>query len=391
MRANQLSVWDDTQIKAGDIWRDAIRRALASAKVAVLLVSMDFYNSDFIVNNELPPLLEAAQKEGLKILLVIVGHSLFDETELGRYQAVNDPLKPLATMTAASREKEIVKICRKIKAAMAPEAPEASVPVNQISSDVVSVGERGVPLVSMPERDNTPTNGFFPALLSRLRSAFKSLTVAWIAFVLMFLLVVILIVSLVIKNGAIADLSKIKGDLISEVTKKNGDLSDLAETNRTISNELSKNLASKNIDPFHLKGSTYKYTTDFQGKDPLYAELTGHNVFFDFDGHSYQMTGFRTGSLTVNQKNEGQLKPTPYPHEIPIEISRVSYDYPDRGLPKIYFYFDVKDGNGSKGFAELTVDLRDKSKMIGFVYYLHGDPSSNNAIWNIATIIFERQ
>jgi predicted transcriptional regulator len=116
IRANQLSVWDDTKIEAGDIWRDEIKQALASAKVAVLLVTTNFLNSDFIAEHELPPLLEAAQKEGLRILLVVIGHSLFEETELGRYQAVNDPSKPLAGMTAASREKEIVRICREIKA-----------------------------------------------------------------------------------------------------------------------------------------------------------------------------------------------------------------------------------------------------------------------------------
>lgn len=117
VRGSQLSVWDDTRIKAGDVWRDEIKQALASAKVAVLLVSMNFLESDFIDKHELPPLLEAAQKEGLRILLVVVGHSLFEETELGRYQAVNDPSKPLASLSAANREKEIVKICREIKAA----------------------------------------------------------------------------------------------------------------------------------------------------------------------------------------------------------------------------------------------------------------------------------
>jgi hypothetical protein len=120
IRANQFSVWDDTKIKAGDVWRDEIKQALATAKVAVLLVSMSFLNSDFIVENELPPLLEAAHKDGLKIFLVIVGHSLFEDTELGRYQAVNDPSRPLASISAANREKEIVRICREIKAAAIP-------------------------------------------------------------------------------------------------------------------------------------------------------------------------------------------------------------------------------------------------------------------------------
>jgi predicted nucleotide-binding protein len=118
IRVNQISVWDDTKIKAGDIWRDEIKQALATSKVAVLLVSTNFLNSDFIAENELPPLLVAAQNEGLRILLVIVGHSLFEETELGRYQAVNDPSRPLAKMSAASREQEIVRICKEIKAAV---------------------------------------------------------------------------------------------------------------------------------------------------------------------------------------------------------------------------------------------------------------------------------
>jgi hypothetical protein len=117
IRANQISIWDDTKIKAGDIWRDEINQALASAKVAVLLVSRNFLASDFIAENELPPLLEAAQKEGLRILLVVIGHCLFEETELGRYQSINNPLRPLAVFPAPYREKELVRICGAIKAA----------------------------------------------------------------------------------------------------------------------------------------------------------------------------------------------------------------------------------------------------------------------------------
>lgn len=122
IRANQFSVWDDTKIEAGDVWRDEIKRALASAKVAVLLVSRNFLASDFIADNELPPLLEAADNEGLKILLVIVGHSLFEETDLGRYQAVNDPARPLAGISAANREKEVVRICKVIRDAVSEDS-----------------------------------------------------------------------------------------------------------------------------------------------------------------------------------------------------------------------------------------------------------------------------
>jgi hypothetical protein len=101
-----LELWDDTRIRAGDHWRKEIEDTLARAEVAILLISADFYASDFIAGNELPPLLEAAHERGLVILGVHVGPSRFDRDQvLSAYQTINPPSRPIEGLSKAEQEK----------------------------------------------------------------------------------------------------------------------------------------------------------------------------------------------------------------------------------------------------------------------------------------------
>jgi hypothetical protein len=109
-RKNKISLWDDSRIKQGAKWREEIARALGAAKVAVLLVSPEFLASDFIAEQELPPLLEAARTEGLTILWVPVSDSLYFETEIEQYQAAHDPGSPLDSLTPSELSRALVKI-----------------------------------------------------------------------------------------------------------------------------------------------------------------------------------------------------------------------------------------------------------------------------------------
>jgi hypothetical protein len=129
VRNHSISVWDDTKIKAGAKWKEEIEGALALAKIAVLLVSHNFLDSDFIAQNELPPLLNAAAKEGLVILWVYVGSCLYDETEIKDYQAAHDISKPLNSLRPAAQATVLVNVCKTIKAAwVAPSSPPLPVP-----------------------------------------------------------------------------------------------------------------------------------------------------------------------------------------------------------------------------------------------------------------------
>ena len=119
-REGVVSMWDDSKIKAGQLWRDEIRVAIDSASVAILLISANFLASDFIMDNELPPLLEAAEDDGATILPVIVSPSRYRQTpSIERFQSVNAPDSPLSGMSVNEQEEVLVKLSETVDEALA--------------------------------------------------------------------------------------------------------------------------------------------------------------------------------------------------------------------------------------------------------------------------------
>jgi hypothetical protein len=110
-----LELWDDTRIRPGADWRKEVSNAIDSAKVALMLVSADFLASDFVTNNELPPLLAASEKEGTIILPIIVKSCLFEGSVLDRFQSVNSPSQPLIGMSENAQEKLFAKVAKTIR------------------------------------------------------------------------------------------------------------------------------------------------------------------------------------------------------------------------------------------------------------------------------------
>lgn len=113
-RINDDALWDDSKIQPGMKWQDEIEKALASAKVAVLLVSQNFLNSEFIGKNELPPLLEAAGKEGLTIFWICLTSCRYKRTSIAQYQAAHDISQPLDTLELPQQNKVLMEICDKL-------------------------------------------------------------------------------------------------------------------------------------------------------------------------------------------------------------------------------------------------------------------------------------
>jgi hypothetical protein len=114
LKSRSVKAWADTDIKPGAKWRAEIEDALGAAKVAVLLVTTDYLASEFIADNELPPILSAAEHDGLTILWVYIGACLYTHTVIAEYQAAHDISRPLNILTPARRELALVAIANRI-------------------------------------------------------------------------------------------------------------------------------------------------------------------------------------------------------------------------------------------------------------------------------------
>ena len=113
-----LALWDDSLIRPGVMWRDEMEKALAQARVALLLVSANFLASEFVMRVEVPALLRAAKEEGVPILWVSLSPCLWEKTPISEYQALLPPDQHLAGLDGIELAKALKAISLKIEKAM---------------------------------------------------------------------------------------------------------------------------------------------------------------------------------------------------------------------------------------------------------------------------------
>jgi len=119
VRNGAVSVWAETTLQPGVQWREELEKGLASAKVAVLLVSDHFLASDFIAQEELPPLLTAAKKEGVRILWVYLRPCLYEATPIAGYQAGHNIKKALVELPEPDQQVVLLAVAKAIQKAAA--------------------------------------------------------------------------------------------------------------------------------------------------------------------------------------------------------------------------------------------------------------------------------
>ncbi|HEX7159565.1 MAG TPA: tetratricopeptide repeat-containing protein [Edaphobacter sp.] len=114
---SELDLWEDTRLKAGQLWDVEIQHALSRAGVAVALVSADFLGSTYIMNHELPEMISAAEQGGLRLLWAYISAAGWEETPLSRFQATHDTKTPLDLRPKPEQDEILKSVARQVKEA----------------------------------------------------------------------------------------------------------------------------------------------------------------------------------------------------------------------------------------------------------------------------------
>jgi len=109
-----LIAWNDEQIKPGALWNDEIGKALADAKVVILLVSPNLLASEFFTNYELPQLLKAADEKDISLLWFLVDYCAYGHTDIAKAQSILNPTRPLSTLNSMELNKALHAISQAI-------------------------------------------------------------------------------------------------------------------------------------------------------------------------------------------------------------------------------------------------------------------------------------
>lgn len=124
--SNELDLWSDKRILTGDQWKLEIEKSLNDAAIAIILVSADFFASNFIAEVELPKLLRNAEKKSTRIMPVVVGPtSALAGHPLGEFQSVNDPQTSLSEMPKPQSERILSTLATQVRDFLSTEIVDA--------------------------------------------------------------------------------------------------------------------------------------------------------------------------------------------------------------------------------------------------------------------------
>jgi hypothetical protein len=103
-----IEIWQDRRIEEGEEWYQAIKDAMTTCDLALLLVSKHFLASSFISREELPNLLQRRKEQGLRVVPIIISECMWQSVPvLKDLQALPKDGKPVVSFKGSGERDKI--------------------------------------------------------------------------------------------------------------------------------------------------------------------------------------------------------------------------------------------------------------------------------------------
>jgi hypothetical protein len=100
-KGDKVNIWQDRQILAGAEWDESIAKELAAADIILLLISVDFNNSQYIWDKELKTAMDRHKKGEARVIPIILRTCEWAEMPYAKLQALPTGAKPISSFTDA--------------------------------------------------------------------------------------------------------------------------------------------------------------------------------------------------------------------------------------------------------------------------------------------------
>lgn len=98
-RSEKVNVWQDRKIEPGTVWDESITRELEAADIILLLISVDFNNSQYIWDKELKIAMDRHERNEARVIPVILRTCEWSEMPYAKLQALPTGAKPITSFT----------------------------------------------------------------------------------------------------------------------------------------------------------------------------------------------------------------------------------------------------------------------------------------------------
>lgn len=110
---NNLEIWYDGLLEPGVKWDNEIKDKLHSAHIVLMLISANFFNSEYIWNIEVQSTLEKQRQGTLSAIPVILKPCDWTSTPIGEFQSL--PRKGKSITSFADKDAALAEVVKELK------------------------------------------------------------------------------------------------------------------------------------------------------------------------------------------------------------------------------------------------------------------------------------